>query len=122
MAARDAREDGGEDTAPRPAPGGGAPVRGERGGKIPPLGSAAEKALQAAVRELVRSGAAKSAHDCSEGGMAVALAEGCVIDGVGAGVKLAPVALPHALLFGEAPPRVVLSFAPERQQEVEEAC
>jgi phosphoribosylformylglycinamidine synthase len=98
-------------------------MHGKTAGKVPALDSAAEKALQAAVRELVRSGAAKSAHDCSEGGLAVALAECCVIDGMGARVKLSPGAVPaHAYLFGEDPTRVVLSFAPGKQKDIEDTC
>jgi len=100
-------------------------MHGKTAGKVPALDSAAELALQRVVRELVRSGAARSAHDCSEGGLAVALAECCVLDGrgLGASVKLAPGAVPaHAYLFGEDPTRVVLSFAPGRQDEVVELC
>jgi phosphoribosylformylglycinamidine synthase len=101
-------------------------MHGKTAGKVPALDSAAELALQRAVRELVRSGAVKSAHDCSEGGLAVTLAECCVMDGekpVGATVKLAPGGVaPHAYLFGEDPTRVVLSFAPGKQDEVIETC
>ncbi|HEY8209310.1 MAG TPA: phosphoribosylformylglycinamidine synthase subunit PurL [Myxococcaceae bacterium] len=96
---------------------------GKTAGKVPALDAAAEKSLQVAVRELVRSGAVKSAHDCSEGGLAVALAECCVSDGVGASVRLPASSIPaHAALFGEDPTRVVLSFTSGKQQEIEETC
>jgi len=37
-----------------------------------------EKALHLALRALIHTGVVKSAHDCSEGGLAVALAESCI--------------------------------------------
>ena len=43
------------------------------------------RALHAAVRQAVRSGALRSAHDVAEGGLAVALAECCLAGGLGAG-------------------------------------
>ena len=47
----------------------------------------------------------------------------CLIDGKGAAVKLSPGAVPaHAYLFGEDPTRVVLSFAPGKQKDIEETC
>jgi len=97
-------------------------MHGKIAGKVPTLDAAAEKALQSAVRELVRSGAVKSAHDCSEGGLAVALAECCVIDGRGATLRCSTGIPAHAFLFGEDPTRVVISFAPGKQREVEESC
>jgi phosphoribosylformylglycinamidine synthase len=67
-----------------------------------------------ALLEAIRGGHVASAHDCSDGGLAVALAECCIADPerrVGADVDLSPwSALPlRALLFGEAQGRVVVS-------------
>src|SRR6202012_751534 len=59
-----------------------------------------------------------SAHDCAEGGLAVALAESCIAGNLGATLKLDDVLRPDALLFGEAPSRIVVSFRPEREAEV----
>ncbi len=69
-------------------------------------------ALHAAVRQGVRSGVLRSAHDIAEGGLAVALAECCLTAGMGAAVDLS--ALAHAaghesLLFGEGPGAFVVS-------------
>jgi phosphoribosylformylglycinamidine synthase len=50
---------------------------GREEGSSPWLNIEAELAVQNAVRELIRTGLVKSAHDCSEGGLAVALAECC---------------------------------------------
>jgi phosphoribosylformylglycinamidine synthase II len=95
-------------------------------GRPPPLDAKAELALQQTVRALIREGRVSSAHDCSEGGLAVALAESCVMNGEklqGAKVRL-PMGevAPHAFLFGEDASRVVLSFAPEHRDAVERAC
>jgi phosphoribosylformylglycinamidine synthase II len=73
-----------------------------------------EKALVDALLSVIRAGAARSAHDVSDGGFAVALAE-CVMmdraDATGAQVDLSAWSgLPlRALLFGEAQGRVIVS-------------
>ncbi len=74
----------------------------------------AERRLVEALLDAIGTGAVRSAHDCSDGGLAVALAECAVMRDehlVGADVDLTPWAgLPlRALLFGEAQGRVVLS-------------
>jgi phosphoribosylformylglycinamidine synthase len=80
------------------------------------------RALHDVVRALIHSGEVKSAHDCSDGGLAVALAECCLTHQIaretprpiGASVDLSssgPARL-DALLFGEAQNRVVISAAP----------
>jgi len=63
----------------------------------------------AAVRESVRAGAACSAHDIAEGGLAVALAEACLAGGLGARVRLTAAGSSEAALFGEAPGGFLLS-------------
>ena len=50
---------------------------GRKEGLPPRLDIARELAVQNSVRELIRAGLVRSAHDCSEGGLAVALAECC---------------------------------------------
>ena len=95
-------------------------------GRPPRLDAVREKRLQEVVRGLVLSGALASAHDTSEGGLAVALAECCIADKdamLGATVQLSPAAVPpHAYLFGEDASRVVVSFPPSFQNEVTTAC
>ena len=69
-------------------------------------------ATLAAVRGAVRSGAALSAHDIAEGGLAVALAESCLAGGLGAHVRLDesfPGLAAEAALFGEGPGAFLLS-------------
>ncbi len=74
--------------------------------------------IQNAVCELIRAGLAKSAHDCSEGGLAVTLAECCFNPEklLGADVDLktnqpAPVAL-----FNESQSRIIISVAPNNAE------
>ncbi len=95
-------------------------------GRPPRLDMAREKSLQEVVRGLIRSGALSSAHDTSEGGLAVALAECCIAEkeamlGATAELSVGAVA-PHAYLFGEDASRVVVSFPPSFQEEVVSAC
>ncbi len=79
-----------------------AKLRGEAPvGPLPDLDTAAVRAAHDKLRDAVRSGALKSAHDIAEGGLAVALAECCIAGGIGAEVELADVG--EVGLFGEAP-------------------
>jgi phosphoribosylformylglycinamidine synthase len=91
-------------------------------GSPPLLSLETEKALQQCVLTLVREGLVQSAHDCSDGGLAVALAECCVANSLqplGAVVKLAAGPLRFdSLLFGESQSRVVLSVSPAHCQTV----
>jgi phosphoribosylformylglycinamidine synthase subunit PurL len=69
-----------------------------------------EASLQKAVVEMVGAGLVDSAHDCSEGGIAVTLAESAFAKGVGIRVNLASHGLPpEFVLFGEDASRVVFS-------------
>jgi phosphoribosylformylglycinamidine (FGAM) synthase-like enzyme len=88
----------------------------------PPLDLAREKSVQRTVRELIRAGLIKTAHDCSDGGLAVALAEMCFGNNIGARVLLKSTLRADALLFGEDASRVVIAFAPESAARVEELC
>ncbi|MCU1275529.1 MAG: phosphoribosylformylglycinamidine synthase subunit [Bryobacterales bacterium] len=79
-----------------------------------------EKRVHAAVREIAREGLAESAHDLSDGGLAVALAE-CSFGaaGVGAQIEIESQLRPELLLFHEAPSRVLISTGhPERVAEI----
>jgi phosphoribosylformylglycinamidine synthase subunit PurL len=78
-------------------------------GLPPALDMDREKRVQAAIREIVRQGLAESAHDLSDGGLAVALAE-CG-SSMGAWIDLNSEMSPDWLLFHEAPSRVLLSTA-----------
>ena len=82
-------------------------------GLPPAIDLTTEKAVQEACLKAVRAGIILSAHDISEGGLAVALAEACMNpDGpVGAVIEIDPKSLrPDDLLFGEAQSRIVVSL------------
>jgi phosphoribosylformylglycinamidine synthase II len=80
-----------------------------------------ERRVQAAVRAAVRAGLVTAAHDCSEGGAAVALAEGCVTgrELVGCVAALPADARSDLTLFGEGPSRVVVTVEAARAREFE---
>jgi phosphoribosylformylglycinamidine synthase subunit PurL len=89
-------------------------VHGIVAGAPPACDLDAERRLIDALLETIHSGLAASAHDCSDGGVAVALAECCVMDRgsqLGATIDLSawPGLPDRALLFGEAQARVVIS-------------
>ena len=66
--------------------------------------------------DAVAQGLVASAHDCADGGIAVALAECCIAGGRGASVALAAGRRPRAdeLLFGEGVGRILVSASPSR--------
>jgi phosphoribosylformylglycinamidine synthase len=81
-----------------------------------------ETAVQRACRRLVAEGVLRSAHDCSDGGLLVALAESCIAGGVGV---LIDAALPDrwdAALFGEGQSRIVVSLSPEVLGALADVC
>jgi len=82
-------------------------------GYPPELDLEKEATLQRALVAIIRAGLVESAHDCSDGGLAVALVESALPGGVGLSVRLPKqqVAL-EFLLFGEDASRVVLSCDP----------
>lgn len=85
-----------------------------------------ERRVQATCREGIRQGWIHSAHDCSEGGLAVAIAESCISSNLSASVTL-PIAQPSSTqspspysrwdyhLFAEGGARIVVSVAANRQ-------
>ena len=85
-------------------------VLGAVWGFPPALELEREAALQKAVVEMIGAGLVESAHDCSEGGIAVTLAESGFAKGVGVRVNLASLGLPpEFVLFGEDASRIVIS-------------
>jgi len=85
-------------------------VLGTMWGFPPALELEREAALQKGLVEMIRGGLLDSAHDCSEGGIAVTLAESAFANGVGAKLDLGAPGLPaEFVLFGEDASRVVIS-------------
>jgi phosphoribosylformylglycinamidine synthase len=80
-----------------------------------------EKRVQAAIREVVRTGLAESSHDVGEGGLAVALAE-CCSAGIGAALEVKSPLRPEYALFHEGPSRALVSTAmPEAVENIAKA-
>lgn len=100
---------------------------GHLGGVPPRCDLAAERALADVLVEAARAGLLSAAHDLSEGGLAQALAEGCLRYGVGARVSLAGLCEragvdPFVALWSESTARVVVALAPDRQGPLESLC
>jgi phosphoribosylformylglycinamidine synthase subunit PurL len=89
---------------------------GKKSGAPPTLDFDRERGLHDTLRELIRAGLVRSAHDCSEGGLAVALAECCLSgpEPLGAEVSI-PLCGGRAdlALFNESQSRIVVSCTPE---------
>jgi phosphoribosylformylglycinamidine synthase len=85
-------------------------------GLPPALDLGREKRVQEAIREIVAAGLAESAHDLSDGGLAVALAECCFgPDEIGAQIDLDSDLRPEMLAFHEGPSRILISTAHPKQ-------
>src|SRR6056297_3449936 len=89
-------------------------------GIVPQLDLDLEKRVQKTVRSAVKEDVIKSAHDCSEGGLAVTLAESCFENGQGINVDIDEPISDEALLFGESQSRIVVSIAPDDLHKFEE--
>ena len=97
-------------------------IHGQKTGTPPPCDLAKARTLHTTLLGLIQAGGIKSAHDCSEGGLAVALAESCLsrheargtphLLGASIDLSATKTARQDALLFGEAHSRIVLSCAP----------
>ena len=93
-------------------------------GKVPALDLEREVAVQRACLEAAEAGLLSAAHDCADGGLAVALAELCFSslsrEALGAEVELSGPLGPASLLFSESPSRILISFDPAELKAVEE--
>jgi phosphoribosylformylglycinamidine synthase II len=98
---------------------------GRKEGRPPRLDYERELAVHSAVLALIREGIAKSAHDCSEGGLAVALAE-CCISGekkIGAEIRLLRGNLREdQVLFNEDQSRIIISVSRHDAAAAEALC
>jgi len=87
-------------------------IHGQKKGKCPDLDLKLEKSVQKTTLEAIEKNLVESAHDCSEGGLAVALAESSISGAkrIGVVINLVPVKIrKDALLFGESQSRIILS-------------
>ncbi len=82
-------------------------------GNPPSLDLAVEAKLQQFLLAEIKAGNVRSAHDCSEGGLAVALAESAICGNLGCQVQLNTVLRHDMLLFSESQSRVLVTVASE---------
>ena len=91
------------------------------GGTPPQVDLVAERDLARLLADLV--GVASSAHDLSDGGLAQALAEACLVDGIGATVSLSVVAADAFVgLFSESAARAIVTVPAEDVVELRALC
>lgn len=95
-------------------------IHGAVVGKPPAVDWGAEKALQECLVRSASAGLLSSAHDLSEGGLAVALAECCVQGGTGARVELPGSLPPHVELFSESQSRAVVAVPAQNLADLED--
>ena len=91
---------------------------------VPRLDLDLERAVQIVCLEAAELGLLQSAHDCADGGLAVALAECCFSSlnrsAIGAEVELAGPLPATTILFSESPSRIIISFERDSQRAIEE--
>ncbi|HKV33791.1 MAG TPA: phosphoribosylformylglycinamidine synthase subunit PurL, partial [Pyrinomonadaceae bacterium] len=91
-------------------------------GMVPQLDLERELAVQQTCLEAAEAGLLLSAHDCADGGLAVALAESCFSslgkEAIGAEVDLKGTINATAQLFSESPSRIVISFEPAALESI----
>ncbi len=90
-------------------------------GQVPELDLQAERKMQDALLDAIKKGLIRSAHDCSEGGLAIALAECCISNKenqIGAQITLDDKIRTDCLLFGEVQSRVVISCDPVSAEHI----
>jgi phosphoribosylformylglycinamidine synthase II len=92
-------------------------VHGHLGGRPPAVDLAAEARLAELLAKVAAAGLLTGSHDLSDGGLAQALVESCLVGGRGATVQLPPLD-PFVALFSESAGRVLVAVAPEHAPDV----
>ena len=98
-----------------------ATIHGTVAGLPPRVNFDLERRVQAACREGIRQGWVRSAHDCAEGGVAIALSEACISGQLGAEINLGLTSTQmdeqsrrwDTILFGEGGARILVSVSPK---------
>ena len=100
-------------------------LHGELGANVPKVDLKTAPAIMAAVAKAIAGGLVRSCHDCSEGGLAVAMAEMAFAGEIGAIIELNDVPVDDSitrtdqLLFSESTSRFLLEVAPEDRAALE---
>ncbi|MDZ7671988.1 MAG: phosphoribosylformylglycinamidine synthase subunit PurL [Halanaerobiales bacterium] len=93
---------------------------GKVDGKVPEIDLDLEKRVQNTVYTANKNNIINSAHDCSEGGLAVALAESTFKNNIGIKVDIDTKLSNKALLFGESQSRIVVSIDENNVEKLKE--
>lgn len=94
-------------------------MHGLEAGRVPTLDLELERKVIEGTLTLIRAGLTDTAHDCSEGGLAVALAEMAVAGELGVTVTLDADGRADGLLFGEAHSRVIVAVPVGKEDQAE---
>lgn len=91
-------------------------------GPVPQIDLQKELAVQETCRQAIDEGLLESAHDVSDGGLAVCLMECCLLskEETGCSVELRDDLASHVLLFGEMQSRIVITVKPGKVERIEE--
>ncbi len=89
-------------------------------GAVPDLNLELERRTGEAVLQMIGSGLLRSAHDLSEGGLAVGVAECSILGEIGAEINLKSRIRPDSLFFGESQSRFLISCEQETREKVKE--
>ncbi len=93
-------------------------ILGREEGAPPPVDLKAEKTNGDFVRQLIRNQKVTACHDCSDGGMLVALTEMCMAGNIGAEISLPENIAAHAFAYGEDQARYLVSCTNQTQTEI----
>lgn len=93
-------------------------IHGKDMGKTPSLDLETEAAVQGCCLEAIKQGIVVSAHDCAEGGLAVAAAESAISGAIGCSININTKMVPHELLFSESQSRIIITVAPENVEKL----
>ncbi|MGB2652107.1 MAG: AIR synthase-related protein, partial [Candidatus Omnitrophota bacterium] len=102
-------------------------VNGKKGGVVPRVEPKASFKTMKKLSSAIKKGLVTSAHDCSEGGIGVALSEMLFSGGLGAEVslkkvpRLGSIDRDDVILFSESNSRFVLEIDPEKKKDFEKA-
>lgn len=95
-------------------------IHGLEKGNAPAINFALEKKIQEFILKAIEEGMLQSAHDLSEGGLAVALAEGCMERKLGASIETKTELRKDILLFSESQSRFLITVKPQNLQLITE--